>query len=193
MLNIEDVKVGDELVCIDRDGFNDSHRHNSTLTEFKVCKVGDLGVCINDGDWIIEIEELKHFKKKEQSQYAFDDLIDVAKKAVRDGVLQSFTFGRDLKDLDLISVVSIDNRKHIFNYQSTKSGIKHIQSLYKETFVIETVADALRVDYQRSVVLLQSGEKLVLKDHKSLNSMPASLFYRIFKGATVEQERGRDD
>ncbi len=188
MLKIEDVKVGDKLECI-----NDNNKDFNVGDIYKVNHIDKNGIMLSGfhGYWLVGV--LQYFKKKEQSQYTFDDLIDVAKKAVRDGVLQSFTFGRDLKDLDLISVVSIDNRKHIFNYQSTKSGIKHIQSLYKETFVIETVADALRVDYQRSVVLLQSGEKLVLKDHKSLNSMPASLFYRIFKGATVEQERGRDD
>lgn len=200
-LKIEDVKVGDELDCIDRDGFNNSHRHNNTLTEFKVCKVGDLGVCINDGDWIIEIEELKYFKKKEQSQYTFDDLIDV--------ITQAFKCGFIIDYYVIDSGVDICVNEDEFRWKFRKhrddieSFINKIKSLYKETFVIGSEEDIAKVKKDADIGLVNGmkvksyenayrfneGWKVACADGKRSGAL--DLF--ALKGATVEQERGSDD
>lgn len=195
-LKIEDVKVGDALEALHKD---------------TVCKCAiDAGLIVTDifsdkfitsGGFSFDVKEVNLFKKKEQSQYTFDDLIDAAKKAVRDRVLHTFSFGRDLKERDLISLVSANNTKCIFDCKTSKEGVEFIQSLYKETFVIECEEDIRRIKNDANITL-SNGNRIEQAVHENrddyivFNDSSDDVYtfnFMVLKGATVEQERGRDD
>lgn len=84
-LTINDIQVGDELECIDRDGFNDCHLINNNIKSFVVDRFRKDGVVVGN-DYIIYTEELKYFRKKPKLQfsdlevgdyvYVCDDLVD---------------------------------------------------------------------------------------------------------------------
>ncbi|MGL4675290.1 MAG: hypothetical protein ACRCXK_10550, partial [Wohlfahrtiimonas sp.] len=171
MLKIEDVKVGDELVCIDVTVFIKSDRNNAVLIRlnpsdtFVVKRLEDGFLCVDeakdDDDYhsgYIDSEEFKCFKKKEQSQYTFDDLIDVAVQAVKDGLIIcddlkrfSISFSVAWNEDDGYELASHHDQKYI------DDAIDFIQSLYKETFVIECEEDLKRVNPNPKITL-NNGE-----------------------------------
>lgn len=203
-LKIEEVKAGDKLECIDHDGYLDSVNENALdLTSIVIREVDhNLSLFLTEGKGqgkSIKFSAIKYFKKKEQSQqYTFDDLIDVAKKGVRDGVLCIFKFGADLQDKDLLNLITTENKKALFTYQDAEEGIKYIQALYKETFVIESEEDLKRVKVDAKITLANGNESYVCCLNDPLDSLlilhsDTSLDIFALKGATVEQERGRND
>lgn len=198
-LKIEDVKVGDALICINKDRFKRKCTTSpiATSENFMVTNVDVYRENIHfEGFLMISASELKYFKKKEQSQYTFDDLIDAVKKASQDGVIK----------VDSIHFTSELSRSFINDIQKEDSEdfedhIKFIQSLYKETFVIECEEDLKRVKSNPKITLNNSEVvpftfKETAKDHLIFYDQVCGhnlIPFVFLKGATVEQERGRDD
>ena len=205
MLKIEDLKAGDEIICIDREGFlknGDTEFQEKILKEkhLIIHEICGVNLYLADKDmagWAYICEaELKYFKKKEQlQQYTFDDLIDVAVQAKKDKLLGQVTIMHDAIHY------FIDGQSFSNGECNAEKGIKRIKSLYKETFVIESEEDLKRVKLNPKITL-NNGEvipfsfKSVVKDHLIFYDQPCGhnmIPFVFLKGATVEQERGRDD
>ena len=211
MLKIEDVKAGDELVCIDRDELrcNASIRlqwrfYMSEKDKITVSAVGADVIYIEDSEFHITKSVLQYFKKKEQlQQYTFDDLIDVAVQAKKDGVLK---YLRITDDAVIINTTDRKSLRTLYDAPLKASQyegyINYIKSLYKETFVIESEEDLNRVLYELDPkITLKTGEvipfifkcvsknNLIFEDQSGRNCIP----FVFLKGATVEQDRGRND
>lgn len=207
MLKIEDVKVGDELVCIDLDGYvnqdNGSARIRKQILKgpIVVFEITKNGVSLTRSGLQIPLDSLKHFKNKEQPQYTFDDLIDVARKAFDEGVLQGYAVENKL--VKSLSIKFSDTKVLTWHLGDDDYSIPigHIQSLYKEAFVIECEEDLKRVKSKPKITLNNSEVvpftfKEAAKDHLIFydQAFGHNLIHFVFlKGATVEQERGRDD
>lgn len=211
-LKIEDLKVRDELVCIDLKSMEKAWENASDLwrkAKIDVLKISHINVegglvHFQDGKFYLERHELKYFKKKEQSQYTFDDLIDVSTKAFKDGVLyqSNLVKGRlDYKaDFNDEQTTVFDDANYNF-----ESHINFIQSLYKETFVIEREEDIKRIKAGAKITL-NNGNLLTVKntyfiveDHISIDAytdecttcqnLNRNIGIVFLKGATVEQKR----
>ena len=94
---------------------------------------------------------LKYFKIKEP-EYTFNDLIDAAAQAFKDGALAKVTMMSE----GLIYLTTHDIRVKSVSDDIPSSGIDFIKSLYTETFVIESEEDIKRVK-KGAVVTLANG------------------------------------
>ncbi|WP_077929246.1 hypothetical protein [Wohlfahrtiimonas populi] len=208
MLKIEDVKAGDKLECIDRDGYVNQDNGYGRIRKqilkgpIVVFEITKNGVSLTRSGLQIPLDSLKYFKKKEQSQqYTFDDLIDVATKAFKDRAI--FSVGITIC---AVSIKLHDKSEEVFTIADIDEGIEFIQSLYKETFVIECEEDIKRIKVD-STITLANGNIIKVKElcrygveYSNLSIVYRDENYHVIihtilelKGATVEQERGRDD
>ena len=123
----------------------------------------------------------------------FNDLIDAAAQAFKDGKLAKVTMMRD----GLIYLTTHDIRVKSVSDDIPSSGIDFIKSLYTETFVIESEGDIERVKVGALIELSNgNSDRAMLTDKYSGQSMvqfsenkhwgAVGLF--ILKGATVTQE-----
>lgn len=195
MLKIEDVKVGDELVCIDRDGllnrlkdqnlFDEIIRNDGVIVVSSVdCVLGFINYC--DNFRYIHASLLKYFKNKEQSQYTFDDLIDVAVQAVKDGLIACDDFKRH--SISFCVAWDEDDGYELASHHDAKyfdEAVRFIQSLYKETFVIESNGDMNRLKVGDR--FSQNGSSVIID--KPLLDLLLNTPLFLTKGATVEQSR----
>lgn len=94
---------------------------------------------------------LKYFKIKEP-EYTFNDLIDAAAQAFKDGALAKVTMMSE----GLIYLTTHDIRVKSVSDDIPSSGIDFIKSLYTETFVIESEEDIKRVK-KGAVITLANG------------------------------------
>lgn len=209
-----------ELECIDSIGFIEKSIDNKLILELEnliVERYQDWSCDYRTGvylvrseyesqqlgirpeDAFIPVEDLKYFKIKEPT---FNDLIEVAKKAVQDDILSSFTVN-DMGYSDFIGraiYIGLGMRAH-----RIANEIKRIQSLYTETFVIESESDIKKTKEGASVELANGNVFIVNKSkHESLAMKDGSkatgltfkdsnnfwITYSLFelKGATVTQE-----
>lgn len=197
MLKIEDLKVGDELVCIDRDGFlSTSLSEEDTKdvldvlsSEFIVDSI-DLNknwVFLKGDIYSLNGNELKHFKKKDQSKYTFDDLIDVAVQAFKDGLLEDLKLNKyKPKSITIYDINDYELEVNIEDNSYCNKFYNHIQSLYKETFVIECDNDVNKIKNGESVLILKNGKAFKFSE---LMDIPPSLLPDIIFGSTVEQSK----
>lgn len=207
-MRIEDLKVGDELVCIDRDGFLSASTSSCHLRVLKglidsqiiVSGIVNSAVCIKGSNHCLYPRNLKHFKKKEEP--SFNDLIDVAVQAVKDGVIATLVVNKGG-----IEFTSISDRKYyaISSGDFTSRDIDVIQSLYKETFVIESEEDikriikGARITLTNDNLLTAKNTYYIVEDYIVIDAYTdecttcQNLNYNIgivfLKGATVEQDR----
>ena len=220
-----------ELECIDPDGFarhghvNErllSHgkfiikgyskdEHNYDYSQFSLHLDDDelrlLNIC-RDQAYINEFE-LEYFKIKDP-EYTFNDLIDVAVQAAKDG----FVIITLLGDSNLIfNDNNGDNFHNIFKNEDEhrfKDYIALINSLYTETFVIERESDISKITSREflgfgknsmSVATLQNGNEILVTRLDSDNAGDIAVYMRkglyknyldfeVLKGATVTQKRG---
>lgn len=192
------------LECIDPDGYLSSIKHESVRDIMEsIIKSNDITVdhvysddmslrvkyCNASKQNTIFHEELKYFKIK---QPTFNDLIEVAKKAVQDDILSSFTVN-DMDYSDLIGraiYIGLGMRAH-----RIANEIKRIQSLYTETFVIESEEDIEKL-CDDAEITLANNEKGIFNNCSGLRSITnlktgfevhgLNIFW--LKGATVTQE-----
>lgn len=185
-----------ELECVDKQAYiAETGTHNRLMLRESgliVSRVNSYGAVVTDDDWLILNKELKYFKIKEPT---FNDLIEVAKKAVQDDILSSFTVN-DMDYSDLIGraiYIGLGMRAH-----RIANEIKRIQSLYTETFVIESEGDILKINDGATVELSNGNSGSVLhvdKHYKTIQFAKeekhwGALGIFILKGATVTQKRG---
>lgn len=201
-----------DLVCVDRDGFIKNSvvnkkllKHgNFTITRFSR-EVFDLNLSESELDLLrigrvqafIHVSELKYFKIKEP-EYTFNDLIDVAVQAMKDGKVYfrflsdgqiSFSVGRGEDTTNILK--GSDGAEEISN------AIDLINSLYTETFVIESEEDIEKL-CDDAEITLANNEKGIFNNCSGLRSITnlktgfevhgLNIFW--LKGATVTQKRG---
>lgn len=205
----DDIKV--ELECVDALAFTKSHNdaNREILDSGLLVELVDQGsIYIRGSDYNIIKSEYKYFRIKEDSPYiegktTFDDLIDVAVKAVRDGELHKFTFNKCLSNKDIIWLYTYKDESKHFMHDQAQCGIDFINSLYTETFVIDDIDDLRRIEIGADGEL-SNGSKFEVDsvstigldwinvrfiESKSLS--PETLGIEVLKGATVTQKRGK--
>lgn len=169
----------------------------------------------------IAASELKYFKIKEIEKMmgenkavdqevkepTFDDLIDSAVKAVRDGELHKFTFNKCLSSKDIIWLYTYKDESKHFTHDQSQSGIDFINSLYTERFVIDKECLMPKVKNEAKVTLSNGNSFIarkvehsfvVMKDGSEIKSLMFKdgndfwVTYSFFelKGATVTQQKG---
>lgn len=150
---------------------------------------GGAALELEDTYYCIPEIDYKYFKIKEPT---FNDLIEVAKKAVQDDILSSFTVN-DMDYSDLIGraiYIGLGMRAH-----RIANEIKRIQSLYTETFVIERESDMKKIKGSAESIMLVNGEDvgsniIIHNDepHFFFDNAVVPAVFKLLKGATVTQE-----
>lgn len=143
---------------------------------------------IRPEDAFIPVEDLKYFKIKEPD---FNDLIDVAVQAKKDGVIS----GQLTIMSDSIHFFNSDRTTNSFTAKFPNKGIERIKSLYTETFLIESEEDIEKL-CDDAEITLANNEKGIFNNCSGLRSITnlktgfevhgLNIFW--LKGATVTQE-----
>lgn len=219
MLTIEEVKkaldAGEniELECIDKDGlakltpYVEGLISQEPLTIESWCS-DSLYLNINKRKChqdTLSKEELQYFRIKRPTP-TFDDLIDIAAKAVKDGVifsaeifesaiyiyLDSSAYDFCKSSLSIINDLDSDMKR-------IPEVIDKINSLYTETFVIEHASDIENIK-ENAIIRLQNGNEVCAESnclHHHVNFIQTTyggnnfhLSFISLKGATVTQKRG---
>lgn len=180
MLKIEELEVRDTLVHIET---GVEYEIQMFLSDNEILLVG--GEIVND---------LAYFKKKEQSQCAFDDLIRTARKAFDDGIINHVKTSKSVVfELEITTSEGSERRWHHGDL-SYIDGINYIKSLYKETFVIESKEDIGRIKKGAEITLSNGNKSKVSVVFSDKNAIKVDgwdylLQFFVLKGATVEQSR----
>ena len=135
---------------------------------------------------------LKYFKIKEP-EYTFNDLIDVAVQAMKDGII----YFRFLSDAQISFSTSSGEDAATFKVTDGAEGISDaiylINSLYTETFVIES-EDHIEMVKLKASVRLTNGNEFIVDNATSKFLTSSTSFEKLtilaLKGATVTQKRG---
>lgn len=174
MLKIEDLKVRDTLVHIET---GVEYEVQMFLSDNEILLVG--GEIAND---------LAYFKKKEQSQNTFDDLIDVAVQAYKDGILSGLSL--DNVGTRKVSCWSEGFSDHAFDQLNDyKRIIDSINALYSETFTIDQSNDNLqRVKVGATIKNHPSGSPFVLENQDAIDDLYDAPYW-LTNGLIVEQSR----
>ena len=194
-----------ELVCTDRDAFIDSdpefYEMNSSMCRFDYLVVNKASkfdcVMVSSPDMLHSFalmdSDLRYFKIKGPT---FNDLIDIAVQAVKDGVI-------DIKTLcmDSIRFTPRDETDNVATYFGDEyaDGFDYIKSLYTETFVIESEENTDKIDvFKCPRFELKNGVRGTIQ--KCFNNKEFSvqfedkswgnIAFMVLKGATVTQKRG---
>lgn len=123
-----------------------------------------------------EVEEIK--------EVGFDDLIDVAVQAYKDGVLTDMEL--DESGLSSSQVMCFFSA----HQEDIIKSINEIKSLYTEKFVIESQDCIERIDFIDGKITLQNGESLSDKEFEDILDFSDPLLLKVLKGATVTQPKG---
>ena len=197
------------LECVDIKGAErieeiSGYREGIMTSEIVVHSIGRDGELIigddSDEDLFIAEEEFKYFKIKE-SEYTFNDLIDVAVQAYKDGYIRLMRLDNDV--LDISYNIDGDGLCGFLTSKTEESGyqfgqyIRDINSLYTETFVIESEEDVLNVKDEAEILFL-NGEKAIFADSTRdghygfvlISNVIHKIPLPLLKGATVTQKRG---
>ena len=190
-----------ELVVSHDDYVNKNHvavyeREAITKSSLVVTSVlgGGAALELEDSQYCIPEKDYRYFKIKE-SEYTFNDLIDVAVQAYKDGVIFELT----IKDegIQFKAKYGDVNWDVDMDRSSATTGIEDIKSLYTETFVIESKVDLNKLK-TNAVITLKNNEKIVFSnkfedgfffDIDSFNS--TTIPFIALKGATVTQEASK--
>lgn len=165
-----------ELECIDKDGF----------------------IRIKDTSSSIVYSEFKYFRIKQDP--TFDDLIDVAVKAVKDRVLFMMSIGDNKRKGRYLNYAVNGNSPTESFHESDddyQACIDFIKSIYTETFVIESEEDYNSLKDNANIKLL-NGEVIkrivnysaCTPEFSDANGRVVRLSYLTLKGATVTQRKG---
>lgn len=193
-------KVG--LECVDEKGFlrdvdiDENYNYLVLQCGLIVERVLDDNVIIFKGGFMVQSNELKHFRIKRPNP-TFNDLIDVAVQAYRDGVADTLEVGY----ADGIERVKLHVDGHTYSYYQCsviEEHVKHIESLCTETFVIKDFSDTKRLKSGDSAIL-SNGEEVVFSNRNGADDSlwfeydgchSAIIPYISLKGATVTQQKG---
>lgn len=199
---IEELKVGDKVYI--REDLKDGEFYGSVSWQEGKMKAGintiisvyERGIYILDeigyfyGSQMIDREKTRELNAEDKS--TFDDLIDVAVKAWKDGYLKVLEFERGTVEQIFTVIGGRAYRWHEgdsdYNY-----AVDLINSLYTETFVIESEEDISRVKSGADIELtngnkctfLNQDDMWRIKDDKGFSYNCGLL---VLKGATVTQK-----
>ena len=131
-----------------------------------------------------------YLKMKEvKSNESFYELQEVAFQAYKDGLINNVAFENKLAP----SLIRIDGNVIFDQHVSYKHDIDRIKSLYTEEFVIETMADELKIK-SGAQLILSNGMKCIYFDDGDRKLRHDDDFYPcnflVLKGATVKQSKG---
>lgn len=133
-----------------------------------------------------------YLKMGEKEIASFEELQYVANKALDESIIEKYEvcighYGN--KNM----IIHFDGKFTEYSDNSTNSGIEFIQSLYTEEFVIETMADELRIK-SGAELTLSNGINCVYFDDGDRKLRYDGDFYPcnflVLKGATVKQSKG---
>lgn len=151
------------------------------------------------GGKFIRAAQLEYFDIKDDKDIeARDALIATAVKAVRDGVIYTLELVNSLANTDIIGIrKSLGTGMLTFTRYHYEEGIEYINSLYTETFVIESEEDIRRIKPNAKAKLANSVEVLIKEAIGSeyVNACEVGSVVSItlniisLKGATVTQKR----
>ena len=121
----------------------------------------------------------------------FNDLIDAAAQAFKDGKLAKVT----MMSNGLIYLTTHDIRVKSVSDDIPSSGIDFIKSLYTETFVIERESDMKKIKGSAESIMLVNGEDvgsniIIHNDepHFFFDNAVVPAVFKLLKGAIVTQE-----
>lgn len=171
MLKMQEIEIGDELICIDRRGFLDADECNfDILKKFDALIVKEkedshifLGDCKNYNESITS-NELIFFEKVVEQVHNFDYVYELVTKAVRDGLI----ICRELKQNSLsFANVETPNHWHAVTHDSGQEYIDHtismIDNLYAEYFIIKNNHCVLKVK-RGAVLTFEHYEAIAVSD-----------------------------
>ena len=183
-----------ELECVDEEAMiasNKSYADVLLSMPLIVSHIFTNKIVFNNGLFIRE-NNLKNFKIKEPG-HTFNDLIDVAVQAMKDGII----YFRFLSDAQISFSTSSGEDAATFKVTDGAEGISDaiylINSLYTETFVIES-EDHIEMVKLKASVRLTNGNEFIVDNATSEFLTPSTSFEKLtiltLKGATVTQKRG---
>lgn len=196
-----------ELECVDVIGFLEGVEVNEKILDQGLLVVeyiysdGDIRLVGHIDDLYfntIASEEFKYFRIKQAP--TFDDLIDVAVKAVKNRVLFTMSIGDNKRKGRYLNYAVSGNSSTESFYESDddyQSCIDFIKSLYTETFVIESEEDYNSLKSDANIRLL-NGEVIkrivnysaCTPEFSDADGRIVRLSYLTLKGATVTQQKG---
>ena len=143
---------------------------------------GGAALALEDDRYCIPEKDYKYFKIKEPT---FNDLIDVAVQAVKDGVIAVWIITSGA--LKFSPADALNNTSTYYDDEFISDGIWHIKSLYTETFVETFVIEGHGFpELKVGGVFTQNGREIILDADHIEAIMNTPLF--LLKGATVTQE-----
>lgn len=196
MLTIEEIKkeldAGNtvELECIDKHGLKKEHYGYGLLLRldrFIVSNLNGEDIFFNDSLVGLSENHLKHFRIKRPVP-TFDDLVDIAVQAAKDGVIVIRRFHSSFLDFEKFGTTKHADNVEVLDSSDAKDikdAIEFIESLYTETFVIDSVQFP---DLKVGGKFVQNGVEWELNEErvKIIENTP----FFLLKGATVTQSRG---
>lgn len=189
-----------KLECIDRASFLNVNEGNVIDENIEILESGLVvyrvsrsTIFLLDCPHPIMIDEIQYFKIKEQDP-TFDDLIDVAIQAKKDGVIYSVDWDSSLTvkvDSDRAPIVVACEKVSV---DFIEDAIRSIESCYTETFTIESENDISRVKTGADIELANGNKCTFLnndgmwhiKDDKGFIHNCGLL---VLKSATVTQRK----
>lgn len=190
-----------ELECVHGNAIATSYAEALSGNQAVVSHLLDDKIIFENSFFIYE-GELEHFKIKE-TEYTFNDLIDVAVQAYKDGYIRLMRLDNDV--LDISYNIDGDGLCGFLTSKTEESGyqfgqyIRDINSLYTETFVIESEENTNKIDvFKCPRFELKNGVRGTIQ--KCFNNKEFSVQFEdkswgnigfmVLKGATVTQKRG---
>ena len=193
-----------ELECTERSLFlnvNDGVVFDENLEILEsglvVDRVSRSTISLLDCPHPIMVDEVQYFRIKEHSP-TFDDLVDVVVQAAKDGLLEINMLNSEF----ITASIPGDHDSAFVTCWRTKpevleSSINKVESLYTETFVIESKEDMYRIGDEYEIVLLNGedvSEMIIVTENYPYTSYGDRLIpvrFEFLKGATVTQKRGK--
>lgn len=195
-----------ELECIEEVKFLNVNEGTRTNENMKILESG-LAVEMVGGNNIylfgcappIMRNEIQFFKIKEPKT-TFDDLIDVALQAGKDGVLIGVRVDFDGVRCLRVEYSSGEHVDQIFDYHDDYSEyVERIKSRYTETFVIESEEDIKKFRLGAESIVLSNGEDIIddVMFHRNEpyftngGVSAVKVGFNVLKGATVTQRKSK--
>lgn len=188
--------------------------NNGDLSSF-VVNVADssdkIGECLYIGanmtyhaieNEIKDLEMKEELEVKEEVDTSdFDEVVNSAFKALKDGVVMEIGLNDGIL---MIQNGQASVRKCISKSDVAQNGackyLEYIDSLYTETFVIESEEDEMKIRQPVKSIILANGEEIINEDRLSLLQDGLCLKagaagnikipFTLLKGATVTQQKG---
>lgn len=177
-----------ELECVDEEAMiasNKSYADVLLSMPLIVSHIFTNKIVFNNGLFIRE-NNLKYFKIKEPVR-SFNELVDVAVQAWKDGVLKNLSFEKGAVDQVFTTINGVSFAWHDGD-DDYSGAIDTIRLIYTESFIIKTVDDIFNIKWKDSKALLQNGNEIELDILDG--ALDIATTFKLLKGATVTQKRG---